>query len=166
MRKSLLDFWVGLFVLVGIVALLFLALKAGNMSAFSFAKTYQVKAAFDNIGGLKVRAPVKSAGVVVGRVSQILFDDKTYQASVVLDMDQRYQFPKDSSAKILTSGLLGEQYIGLEPGADEKNLASGDVIRQTQSAVVLENLIGQFINSKAADMGSASAQAAPAGSKP
>lgn len=153
MRKSLLDFWVGLFVLVGIVALLFLALKAGNMSAFSFAKTYQVKAAFDNIGGLKVRAPVKSAGVVVGRVSQILFDDKTYQASVVLDMDQRYQFPKDSSAKILTSGLLGEQYIGIEPGGDEAMLASGSKITMTQSAVVLENLISQFLYSKAADAG-------------
>ncbi|ANJ73820.1 outer membrane lipid asymmetry maintenance protein MlaD [Ralstonia insidiosa] len=153
MRKSLLDFWVGLFVLVGIVALLFLALKAGNMSAFSFSKTYQVKAAFDNIGGLKVRAPVKSAGVVVGRVSQILFDDKTYQASVVLDMDQRYQFPKDSSAKILTSGLLGEQYIGIEPGGDEAMLASGSKITMTQSAVVLENLISQFLYSKAADAG-------------
>ena len=151
MRKSLLDFWVGLFVLVGIVALLFLALKAGNMSAFSFSKTYQVKAAFDNIGGLKVRAPVKSAGVVVGRVSQILFDDKTYQASVVLDMDQRYQFPKDSSAKILTSGLLGEQYIGLEPGYGDTNLAQGDAIKSTQSAIVLENLISQFLFSKAAD---------------
>ena len=151
MRKSLLDFWVGLFVLVGIVALLFLALKAGNMSAFSFAKTYQVKAAFDNIGGLKVRAPVKSAGVVVGRVSQILFDDKTYQATVVIDMDQRYQFPKDSSAKILTSGLLGEQYIGLEAGGDEKMLRAGDTITMTQSALVLENLISQFLFSKAAE---------------
>jgi len=151
MRKSLLDFWVGLFVLVGIVALLFLALKAGNMSALSFAKSYQVKASFDNIGGLKVRAPVKSAGVVVGRVSQILFDDKSYQAIAVLDMDQRYQFPKDSSAKILTSGLLGEQYIGIEPGGDANNLAAGDRITMTQSAIVLENLISQFLFSKAAE---------------
>lgn len=166
MRKSLLDFWVGLFVLVGIVALLFLALKAGNMSAFSFAKTYQVKAAFDNIGGLKVRAPVKSAGVVVGRVSQILFDDKTYQATVVLDMDQRYQFPKDSSAKILTSGLLGEQYIGIEPGGDSAMLASGSKITMTQSAVVLENLISQFLYSKAADAGAGSANGGAGGAKP
>ena len=167
MRKSLLDFWVGLFVLVGIVALLFLALKAGNMSAFSFAKTYQVKAAFDNIGGLKVRAPVKSAGVVVGRVSQILFDDKTYQATVVLDMDQRYQFPKDSSAKILTSGLLGEQYVGLEPGGDSAMLAGGSKITMTQSAVVLENLISQFLYSKAADAGAGSSSGGSAsGAKP
>nr|WP_311528609.1 outer membrane lipid asymmetry maintenance protein MlaD [uncultured Ralstonia sp.] len=166
MRKSLLDFWVGLFVLVGIVALLFLALKAGNMSAFSFAKSYQVKASFDNIGGLKVRAPVKSAGVVVGRVSQILFDDKSYQAIAVLDMDQRYQFPKDSSAKILTSGLLGEQYIGIEPGGDSAMLASGSKITMTQSAVVLENLISQFLYSKAADAGAGSGNGGAGGAKP
>ena len=166
MRKSVLDFWVGLFVLVGIIALLFLALKAGNMSSFSFAKTYQVKAAFDNIGGLKVRAPVKSSGVVVGRVSQILFDDKSYQAIAVLDMDQRYQFPKDSSAKVLTSGLLGEQYIGIEPGGDSAMLASGSKITMTQSAVVLENLISQFLYSKAADAGAGSANGSAGGTKP
>lgn len=166
MRKSLLDFWVGLFVLVGIVALLFLALKAGNMSAFSFARSYQVKASFDNIGGLKVRAPVKSAGVVVGRVSQILFDDKSYQAVAVLDMDQRYHFPKDSSAKILTSGLLGEQYIGIEPGGDSAMLASGSKITMTQSAVVLENLISQFLYSKAADAGAGSGNGGAGGAKP
>ncbi|GCB05496.1 outer membrane lipid asymmetry maintenance protein MlaD [Ralstonia sp. SET104] len=166
MRKSLLDFWVGLFVLVGIVALLFLALKAGNMSAFSFARSYQVKASFDNIGGLKVRAPVKSAGVVVGRVSQILFDDKSYQAVAVLDMDQRYHFPKDSSAKILTSGLLGEQYIGIEPGGDSAMLASGSKITMTQSAVVLENLISQFLYSKAADAGAGSSNGGAGGAKP
>lgn len=166
MRKSVLDFWVGLFVLVGIIALLFLALKAGNMSSFSFAKTYQVKAAFDNIGGLKVRAPVKSSGVVVGRVSQILFDDKSYQAIAVLDMDQRYQFPRDSSAKVLTSGLLGEQYIGIEPGSDSAMLASGSKITMTQSAVVLENLISQFLYSKAADAGAGSANGSAGGTKP
>lgn len=166
MRKSVLDFWVGLFVLVGIIALLFLALKAGNMSSFSFAKTYQVKAAFDNIGGLKVRAPVKSSGVVVGRVSQILFDDKSYQAIAVLDMDQRYQFPKDSSAKVLTSGLLGEQYIGIEPSGDSVMLASGSKITMTQSAVVLENLISQFLYSKAADAGAGSANGSAGGAKP
>jgi phospholipid/cholesterol/gamma-HCH transport system substrate-binding protein len=153
MRKSLLDFWVGLFVLVGIVALLFLALKAGNLLSLNFDETYAVTAKFDNIGGLKPRAAVKSAGVVVGRVSQILFDDKTYQATVVIDMDQRYQFPKDSSAKILTSGLLGEQYVGLEPGGDSAMLAGGSKITMTQSAVVLENLISQFLYSKAADAG-------------
>lgn len=153
MQKSKYDVWVGLFVLIGAAALLFLALKAGNLLSLSFDRTYAVAANFDNIGGLKPRAPVKSAGVVVGRVASIGFDDKTYQARVTLDIEQRFSFPKDSSAKILTSGLLGEQYIGLEPGADEKNLASGDVIKATQSAVVLENLIGQFLYNKAADAG-------------
>lgn len=167
MQSSRYDAWVGFFVLIGGAALLFLALKAGNLLSLNFDETYQVSARFDNIGGLKARAAVKSAGVVVGRVESISFDDKTFQAKVVLNLHKATLFPKDSSAKILTSGLLGEQYIGLEPGADEKNLASGDVIRQTQSAVVLENLIGQFINSKASDMGSAAAQpAAAAGGKP
>ena len=154
MQASRHDAWVGLFVLLGGAALLFLALKAGNLLSLNFDATYQVSARFDNIGGLKPNAAVKSAGVVIGRVDSISFDDKTFQAKVALNLTKGTQFPKDSSAKILTSGLLGEQYIGLEPGADEKNLAAGDVIRQTQSAVILENLIGQFINSKAADMGS------------
>ena len=163
MQASRHDAWVGFFVLLGGAALLFLALKAGNLLSLNFDATYQVTARFDNIGGLKPAAAVKSAGVVVGRVESISFDDKTFQAKVVINLHKGTLFPKDSSAKILTSGLLGEQYIGLEPGADEKNLAGGDVIRQTQSAVVLENLIGQFINSKTADMGSA----APAsGGKP
>ena len=130
-----------------IVALLFLALKAGNMSAFSFSKTYQVKAAFDNIGGLKARAAVKSAGVVVGRVDSIAFDDKSYQATVTLALEKRYAFPKDSSLKILTSGLLGEQYIGLTQGGDEEHLAAGDTISITSSAMVLENLIGRLMTS-------------------
>jgi len=151
MQKKSFDFWVGLFVLSGAVALLFLALKAGNMSAISFDQTYVVTTRFDNIGGLKSKAAVKSAGVVVGRVSDISFDDKTYQATVSLKMDQRYKFPKDSSAKILTAGLLGEQYIGIEAGGDTNNLAQGDRIKMTQSAVVLENLISQFLFSKAAE---------------
>jgi len=129
--------------------LLFLALKSANLGSFSTGPTYSMQARFDNIGGLKVRAPVKSAGVVVGRVSSISFDDKSYQATVVVAMDQRYKFPTDSSAKILTSGLLGEQYLGLEAGAEEKTLGEGDRIRMTQSAVVLENLISQFLFSKA-----------------
>ena len=166
MQSSRHDAWVGFFVLLGGAALLFLALKAGNLLSLNFDATYQVSARFDNIGGLKPKAAVKSAGVVVGRVESISFDDKTFQAKVVINLQKNTQFPKDSSAKILTSGLLGEQYIGLEPGADEKNLASGDVIRQTQSAVVLENLIGQFINSKAADMGSTPAPAPASGGKP
>ena len=153
MKRNALDFWVGLFVVVGFLALLFLALKAGNMSSFSFQETYSVQARFDNIGGLKVRAPVKSAGVVVGRVADISFDDKTYQATALLKLDKRFQFPKDTSAKILTSGLLGEQYIGLEPGGDTAMLADGSRITMTQSAVVLENLIGQFLYNKAADAG-------------
>ncbi len=149
MSRTWLDLWVGLFVVAGIGALLFLALKVGNMSSVSMADSYQVTAQFDNIGGLKVRAPVKSAGVVVGRVSAINFDDKTYEAEVTLSMDKRYSFPKDTSASILTSGLLGEQYIGLEAGGDSVKLANGDQVKLTQSAVVLENLIGQFLYSKA-----------------
>ena len=152
MQRKTLDVWVGLFVLLGAAALIFLALKAGNMSSFSLnQKTYSIVTKFDNIGGLKSRAAVKSAGVVVGRVDSIKFDDKTFQALVTLNMDERYQFPKDSSAKILTSGLLGEQYIGIEPGGDVKNLAAGDTIKMTQSAIVLENLISQFLYSKAAE---------------
>ncbi|HJV53685.1 MAG TPA: outer membrane lipid asymmetry maintenance protein MlaD [Noviherbaspirillum sp.] len=151
MQRKSLDLWVGMFVLLGAAALFFLALKAGNMSSLSFQPTYPVLAKFDNIGGLKPRAPVKSAGVVVGRVGDIKFDDKTFQAVVTLNLDSGYKFPKDSSAKILTSGLLGEQYIGLEAGGDTNNLAAGDRITMTQSAIVLENLIGQFLFSKAAE---------------
>ena len=151
MKKSKNDVWVGLFVLLGAAALLFLALKSANLLQLNFENSYRVVARFDNIGGLKPRAAVKSAGVVVGRVAGITFDDKTFQASVALDLEARYAFPKDSSLKILTSGLLGEQYIGIEPGGDPKNLASGDVVTQTQSAVVLENLISQFLFSKAAE---------------
>ena len=151
MKKQSLDIWVGLFVAMGLLALLFLALKAGNMSAFTFEPTYQVTARFDNIGGLKPRTPVKSAGVVVGRVAEIRFDDQTYQATVVMTLETRYKFPKDSSAKILTSGLLGEQYIGLEAGGDENMIAQGSKLTQTQSAIVLENLISQFLYSKASD---------------
>jgi phospholipid/cholesterol/gamma-HCH transport system substrate-binding protein len=151
MQRKSLDLWVGLFVLIGAAALLFLALKAGNMSSLSFAATYPVITKFDNIGGLKPRAPVKSAGVVVGRVGEIRFDDKTYQAVVTLNLESGYKFPKDTSAKILTSGLLGEQYIGLEAGGDTNNLVAGDRIKMTQSAVVLESLIGQFLYNKAAE---------------
>jgi phospholipid/cholesterol/gamma-HCH transport system substrate-binding protein len=151
MHRKLVDLWVGIFVLLGAAALLFLALKAGNMSSLSFEKTYPVITKFDNIGGLKPRAPVKSAGVVVGRVGDIRFDDKSFQAIVTLNLESNYKFPKDTSAKILTSGLLGEQYIGLEAGGDTSNLVAGDRIKMTQSAVVLENLIGQFLYSKAAE---------------
>lgn len=151
MQRKSLDLWVGLFVLLGAAAVFFLAMKAGNMSSFSFENTYPVLTKFDDIGGLKPRAPVKSAGVVVGRVGDIAFDDKSFQAAVTLNIDSRYKFPKDTSAKILTSGLLGEQYIGLAPGGDTVNLAAGDKIKMTQSAIVLESLISQFLYSKAAE---------------
>src|SRR5205085_2724586 len=151
MHRKTIDVWVGLFVLLGVLSLLFLALQVGNMSTISFSKTYAVTGKFDNIGGLKPQAPVKSAGVVVGRVGAIDFDDKTFQANVRLDINPAYKFPKDSSLKILTSGLLGEQYVGIEAGGDTNNLADGDRITRTQSATVLEDLINQFIYSKAAD---------------
>ncbi len=150
MQRSKKDVWVGLFVLLGAAAILFLALQAANLLSLNFQNTYRVNAKFDNIGGLKPKAAVRSAGVVVGRVEKIVFDDKSFQAQVVLAMESRYHFPKDSSLKILTSGLLGEQYLGLEPGADEKLLKPGDTIGSTQSAVVLENLISQFLYGKAA----------------
>jgi phospholipid/cholesterol/gamma-HCH transport system substrate-binding protein len=151
MQRKSIDVWVGLFVLLGVVALMFLALKAGNMSTISFAKTYAVTAKFDNIGGLRPQAPVKGAGVVVGRVANIRFDDKQFQALVTMNIEEGYKFPKDSSAKILTAGLLGEQYIGIEAGGDTNNLVAGDKISRTQSATVLEDLINQFIYSKAAE---------------
>ena len=153
MQRSKNDLWVGLFVLLGAAAVLFLSLKAANLLSLNFESSYKVVAKFDNIGGLKPRAAVKSAGVVVGRVESIAFDDKSFQASVTLAMENRYSFPKDSSLKILTSGLLGEQYVGVEAGGSDKNLTAGDVIKQTQSAVVLENLISQFLYSKAAEGG-------------
>ena len=151
MQRSSNDFWVGLFVLIGAAGLLFLALQSANLLSLSFQSNYKVTAKFDNIGGLKPKAAVKSSGVVVGRVESITFDDKSFQARVTLGMENRYAFPKDSSLKILTSGLLGEQYIGIEAGAEEKALVAGDNISSTQSAVVLENLISQFLYSKAAD---------------
>jgi phospholipid/cholesterol/gamma-HCH transport system substrate-binding protein len=149
MNKTVLDLWVGLFVIAGIAALLFLALKVGSMSAVSTSDSYEVTARFENIGGLKARAPVKSAGVVVGRVTDIRFDNETYEAAVTLRLDKRYAFPKDTTATIMTSGLLGEQYIGLEAGGDSQKLKDKDRIRITQDAVVLENLIGQFLYGKA-----------------
>jgi phospholipid/cholesterol/gamma-HCH transport system substrate-binding protein len=151
MERNKNDVWVGLFVLIGAAALVFLALQAANLLTLSFQPTYRLSARFDNIGGLKPRAAVKSAGVVVGRVENITFDDKSFQANVTLALESRFQFPKDSSLKILTSGLLGEQYVGIEAGADDKVLAAGDTITSTQSAVVLENLIGQFLYNKAAE---------------
>jgi len=151
MNRATIDLWVGIFVVIAIGALLFLALKVGNLATFSGGETYNVQGRFVNIGGLKVRAPIKSAGVVVGRVADIRFDNETYEALVSMNLDQHYQFPRDSTAKILTSGILGEQYIGLEAGGDGVMLKNGDRVRLTQSAVVLENLISQFLFNKAAE---------------
>ncbi len=150
MQRSSQDVWVGLFVLTGLAALLFLAMKSANLLSLSFESDYTITARFDNVGGLKPKAAVKSAGVVVGRVESITFDDKTFQARVALALESRYQFPKDSSLKILTSGLLGEQYVGIEAGADERVLKAGDQVSSTQSAIVLETLIGQILYDKAA----------------
>lgn len=151
MQRSKIDVWVGLFVLFGAAAILFLALQSANLLSLSFQPTYRLDAKFADVGGLKPKAAVRSAGVLVGRVEAISFDDKSFQAVVTMSLDSRFAFPKDSSLKILTSGLLGEQYLGLEPGGDEKNLVAGDTITNTQSAVVLENLISQFLFSKAAE---------------
>jgi phospholipid/cholesterol/gamma-HCH transport system substrate-binding protein len=151
MTRKELDLWVGIFAVIGIGAMLFLSLKVANLASFSAADAYQIQAKFENIGSLKVRAPVKSAGVVVGRVSEIHFDNESFEAVVTLNVDGRFKFPKDSSAKIMTAGLLGEQYIGLSPGGDSVNLKGGDTLKLTQSAVVLENLIGQFLYNKTAE---------------
>ncbi|HYA65763.1 MAG TPA: outer membrane lipid asymmetry maintenance protein MlaD [Burkholderiaceae bacterium] len=151
MTKKQTETLVGLFVLLGMVAIFFLALKAANLATFSFDSTYPLLARFDNVGGLKVGAPVKSAGVTVGRVASIAFDNKSFQGLVTMQIQRQYQFPTDTSAKILTAGLLGDQYLGLEPGGDEKNLQPGDTIKMAQSAIILENLIGQFLYNKAAE---------------
>jgi phospholipid/cholesterol/gamma-HCH transport system substrate-binding protein len=153
MERTTIDLWFGTFVLAGFAALLVLALKVGNLGSDRVSSTYRVEARFENIGGLKVRAPVRSSGVLVGRVAEIRFDTERYQASVVLALDARYGFPKDTSASILTSGLLGEQYVGLDAGGDDKKLADGDRITLTQSAMVLERLIGQFLFGKAQEDG-------------
>jgi len=151
MNRTVLDLWVGFFVAIGVAALLFLALKVGNLSSGRISDTYVLQAKFDNIGGLKVRGPVKSAGVLVGRVTDIRFDPASYEAVVTMDIDGRYRFPKDTFASIFTAGLLGEQYIGFDVGGDEKMLQPGETIAKTQSAVVLEKLISQFMFNKASE---------------
>ena len=153
MDRKTIDLWVGIFILLGFAALLVLALRVGNLGAERVHETYTVSANFENIGGLKPKAPVKSAGVLVGRVTDIRFDNEKFQAVVNLTMDKRFGFPKDTSASILTSGLLGEVYIGLDAGAEDKKLVDGDKIKLTQSAVVLERLIGQFMFGKAQEGG-------------
>jgi len=163
MGKKKIEILVGLFVLLGMLGLVFLALQAANLGSIGGRDTYTVQARFDNIGGLKPRAPVRSAGVLVGRVRTISLDPKTFQGVITMEIERVYQFPKDSAAKILTSGLLGDQYVGLEPGGDDANLAEGDTIAQTQSAVVLENLIGQFVTGKADAAGAPATAASGAG---
>lgn len=153
MNRMTLDLWVGFFVAIGLASLLFLALKVGNLSGSSVGETYQLEAKFDNVGSLKVRAPVKSAGVVIGRVSNIHFDPDNYVAIVGMSIDERYRFPRDTFASIMTSGLLGEQYIGFDVGGDQEMLKNGDAIKKTQSAVVIEKLISQFMFNKAAEGG-------------
>ena len=150
MERKTMDFWVGLFILLGFAALLMLALRV-SIGSDQVKNTYSVEARFENIGGLKAKAPVKSAGVLIGRVTHIHFDNEKFQAVATLTLDKRYSFPKDSSASILTSGLLGEVYVGLDAGAEDKQLVAGDVIKLTQSAVVLERLIGQFMFGKASE---------------
>ena len=150
MNRSTIDLWVGIFVMLGIGAILFLALKVGNLVSVGSTPGYRLEANFDNIGGLKLRAPVKAAGVVVGRVEAIRFDPKNYQAIVTMKIDEGNEFTADTIASILTSGLLGEVYVGLDAGGDTKMLTDGSVIKKTQSAVVLEKLIGQFLFDKAA----------------
>lgn len=151
MERTTIDIWVGIFVALGLAAILGLALKVGNLTTSNIGETYTVTAAFENIGGLKSRAPVKSAGVVIGRVDSITFDSRTYEALVTLKLDKRYPFPIDTFANIYTAGLLGEQYVALEAGGEERNLKQGDKISQTQDAVVLEKMIGQFLYNKASE---------------
>lgn len=160
MSRTTLDLWVGFFVTIGCAALLFLALKVGNLSGAQIGETYSIQAKFDNIGGLKVRAPVRSAGVTVGRVTSITLDPATFEGVVTLSVDSRVRFPRDSAAQILTAGLLGDQFIGIVPGGDEAELQPGGRIVQTQGAVVLEDLIGRFLFNRAADAASPAAGAA------
>jgi phospholipid/cholesterol/gamma-HCH transport system substrate-binding protein len=152
MNRTVLDLWVGVFVAAGIVALLFLALKASSFSGIPMENSYRLEARFDNIGGIRIQAPVKSAGVLVGRVTDIRLDDNSHEALVTLRINGRHTFPADTFAAIYTAGLLGDQFISLEPGGSETNLADGGQIAKTQSAIVLEKLISQFMFDKAADM--------------
>lgn len=166
MDRTTIDLWVGVFVALGVAALLGLAMKVGNLTSSKIGDTYSVSAAFENIGGLKPNAPVKSAGVLVGRVADIRFDSKAYEALVTIKIDKRYEFPKDTFANIYTAGLLGEQYIGLEAGGEDDILKNGDKITQTQDAVVLEKMISQFLYNKASDTKSENSATSKEDTKP
>src|SRR5271170_7830483 len=150
MNRAAIDLWVGIFVALGFGAILFLALKVGNLLTLDRTPGYRLEASFDNIGGLKLRAPVKAAGVVVGRVESVRLDTKTYEAVVTLRIDRQYEFTKDTIAAINTSGLLGEVYVALDAGGDPTMIKDGDPSAKTQSAVVVEKLISQFLFDKAA----------------
>ncbi len=156
MNRATLNLWVGIFVVGGFIALLFLAFKVGNFSSGNLGETYGVSAHFDNIGGLKAGAPVKSSGVLVGRVVAIQFDTKKYDALVTMRLDKRIPFSNDTIASVLTSGILGEQYVGLESGGEPEMLKDGGEVTHTQGAVVLEKLIGQFFLSKSQEPAEAS----------
>ncbi len=152
MTSRKVEIMVGLFVVAAVAAFLMLAMNVSNMSSYGGGENYVLKARFDNIGGLKVRSPVSAGGVTIGRVTDVQYDNESYEALVSMKIDTAYnQFPTDTAASILTSGLLGEQFIGLEPGAEEDYLKAGDVIDLTQSALVLEQVIGQFLFSKSDD---------------
>ena len=152
MNKKIIDIWVGIFVVIGLAGLAFLALKVGNLLSTTEERNgYEIEARFDNIGALKPRAPVKAAGVVVGRVESIRLDGKTYEAVVRLHLFEQYTFSKDTIAAVFTSGLLGEQFIGLEGGGDSVMLKDEDKVKKTQSAVQIEKLISQFLFSKASE---------------
>lgn len=157
MNRATIDIWVGIFVAMGIAALVFLAFQVANLNGAKIEEPYVLNARFNNIGGLKAHGPVKSAGVVVGRIEAISLDPQTFQANVKMRIDHRFAFSKDTFATINTSGLLGEQFIGLEPGGDEDVFKDGDTIKKTQDAVVLEKLISQFMFNKAAETPSAPA---------
>ena len=146
------EILVGLFVAAAIAALFMLAMSVSNMSSYSGNDSYRLNAYFDNIGGLKIRSSVSAGGVNVGRVTDIQYNSETYEAVVSMDIDAKYdRFPIDTAASIMTSGLLGEQYISFEPGAEEEYLKAGDRMDLTQSALVLEEIIGQFLYSQADD---------------
>lgn len=149
MKRLTLDFSVGIFILIAILCITFLSLKVANLDNFSSYsnKSYTLNANFSNIGSLKISAPIKVSGFIVGRVNNIRLNPKTYQAIVTFEIDNKYKFTTDTSAQILTTGLLGEQYIALQSGADESYLNPGDTINLTSSAMVLENLIGKFMTS-------------------
>jgi len=151
-NNRILEIVVGMFVALGIAALFMLAMKVSNLSTLGNDEGYTVKARFDNIGGLKVKSPVSVGGVRIGQVIAIDFDQKLYEAVVTMLINRDYnRMPDDTTASIFTAGLLGEQYVSLEPGADETYLKDGDVIKLTQSAVVMEQVIGQFLFSKASE---------------